>query len=97
MEKHGPLAPRRKRCGHCGRDIMSEPSKHTGKGMRRHKCPHGRWCDRGCKFRCWNNSPGCRLCSLERMAEDYESRGLAADAAAVRLRLAQAAASQHAG
>lgn len=79
-----PLSPRRKKCGHCGREIMSRPSIHTGKGMARHKCPHGRWCDRGHKFLCGNNTPGCRLCQLERRAEDFEERGLTADAEEMR-------------
>lgn len=79
------LKPRPKRCGHCGRVVKSRPSIHTGKGMQRHKCPHGRWCDRGNKFLCGNNTPGCRLCSLERRIEDYEERGLADDAARLRV------------
>lgn len=79
-----PLKDRLKRCGHCGREIMSNLHIHTGKGMRPHKCPHGRWCDRGNKFLCGNNTPGCRLCSLERRIEDYEERGLADDAARLR-------------
>lgn len=56
------LKPKLKVCGHCGRSIMSNPKIHSGKGMKPHKCPHGRWCDRGNKFLVGNNTPGCREC-----------------------------------
>jgi|688.fasta_scaffold00210_73 hypothetical protein len=66
---------------------MSNPKIHTGKGMRPHKCPHGRQCDRGNKFLCGNNTPGCRLCSLERRIEEFVERGLVDDANWLRKKL----------
>lgn len=61
------LEPRLKVCGHCGRLIMSNPKIHLGKGMRPHKCLHGRWCDRGNKYLCGNNTPGCPQCAQEKV------------------------------
>lgn len=66
------LKPAKKVCGHCGRWIMSNPKIHSGKGMRPHKCKHGRWCDRGNPFLVGNNTPGCKLCEKERQ-EFYDT------------------------
>ncbi len=41
------LTPKLKICSLCGRGIMTNPKISTGKGMRPHKCSHGKWCDRG--------------------------------------------------
>jgi hypothetical protein len=66
------LQSKLKQCGHCHRMIMSHPSSHTGKQMYLHKCPHGRYCDRGNKFKCINNHAGCKQCADERQKEFLE-------------------------
>lgn len=52
----------RAECHHCGRMISRDRRKNLGKGFTKHRCPHGRWCDTGDKFRCGNNRAGCEHC-----------------------------------
>ena len=52
----------KRNCGMCGRWIATDLRKHSGKGMFRHKCPHGKWCPRGERLTAGDNEPRCKEC-----------------------------------
>lgn len=56
-----PIRP----CGHCGKAVAMPSGSTSGKARVRHKCPHGRWCDRGNPLLHLNNHPGCKQCAEE--------------------------------
>lgn len=60
----------KRNCPMCQRFVARDPRKHSGRGMMRHRCPHGTWCDSGDRLRV-TNLPRCKECLAEMKQREF--------------------------